>query len=58
MSVKKWRMTHPRVINGRQDTASMMTRTRKMNGRHVLMLGSSMCMINERHCYIIGIYDY
>ena len=34
-------MTHPLVING----------------RHVLMLEASMCMINERHCHIIGMCD-
>ena len=34
-------MTHPRVIDG----------------HHVLMLGASMCMINERHCHIIIMYD-
>ena len=28
-----------------------------INGRHVLMLGASMCMIKERHCHIFGMYD-
>ena len=28
-----------------------------MNEHHVLTLGASMCMIDERHCHIIGMYD-
>ena len=34
-----------------------MTHPRMMNDRHVLTLGTSMSMINERHCHIIGMYD-
>ena len=34
-----------------------MTHPRVNNERHVLMLGASMCMINERHCHTIGMYD-
>ena len=33
-----------------------MTHPRVNNERHVLML-ASMCMINERHCHTIGMYD-
>ena len=34
-----------------------MTHLRVIIGCHLLMLGVSMCMISERHCHIIGMYD-
>ena len=45
------------MINERQDTVSMMNHPGMINGRHVLTLGALMCMINERQCHIIGMYD-
>ena len=31
----------------------LMTHHRMMNERHVLRLGTSMCMIDEYHCHVI-----
>ena len=34
-----------------------MTHLRVIIGRHVLILGASMGMINKRHCHTIGIHE-